>query len=65
MLVIQVISVGSMKQNESLGNMRTAALRYSATTQTGALQTRVSNHNVFWKQKVLKFFCKQTNKFQG
>ena len=45
--------------------MRTAALRYSATTQTGALQTRVSNHNVFWKQKVLKFFCKQTNEFQG
>ena len=29
---------------------------YSATTQTGALGRRLSNHNGFPKQKILKFF---------
>ena len=23
------------------------------------------NHNVFWRQKILRFFCKRTNKIQG
>ena len=35
------------------------------TTQTRTLGRRLSNHNIFWKQKILKFFCKQTNKIQG
>ena len=38
---------------------------YIVTTRTGALGRRLSNHKVFWKQKILKFFCKQTNKIQG
>ena len=38
---------------------------YSATIRTGAPGRRVSNNNVFWKQKILKFFCKRTNKIQG
>ena len=42
---------------------------YSATARTRALETRLSNHNVFLKQKILKFcFCKRTNnihKFEG
>ena len=29
---------------------------YSTTTQTGALGRRLSNHNIFWKQKILLFF---------
>ena len=29
---------------------------YSATTRTGALERRLSNHNVFRKQKILKVF---------
>ena len=29
----------------------------SATTRTGALGRRLSNHNGFWKQKILKFIC--------
>ena len=40
-------------------------VNYSATTRTGALGTRLSNHNVFWKQKILFFFFKRTNKIQG
>ena len=36
----------------------------SVTTQTGALGRRLSNHNHFWKQKILKFFGKQANKIQ-
>ena len=40
-------------------------VNYSATTRTGALGTRLSNHNVFWKQKILIFFFKRTNKIQG
>ena len=32
--------------------------------RTGALWRRVSNHNVFWRQKIFKFFCKRTNKIQ-
>ena len=35
-------------------------LSYSATARTGALG-RLSNHNSFWKQKILKFFCKRTD----
>ena len=35
------------------------------TTQTRTLVRRLSNHNIFRKQKILKFFCKQTNKIQG
>ena len=38
---------------------------YSADTQTSTLGRRLSNHNVLWKQKILKFFCKRTNKMQG
>ena len=30
---------------------------YSATARTGALGRRLSNHNGFWKQKILKFIC--------
>ena len=40
-------------------------VNYSATTRTGALGTRLSNHNVFWKQKIFLFFFKRTNKIQG
>ena len=29
---------------------------YSATTRTGAPGRRLSNHNIFWKQKILLFF---------
>ena len=36
----------------------------SVTTQTWALVRRLSNHNHFWKQKILKFFGKRTNKIQ-
>ena len=32
------------------------AKSYSATTRTAALGRRLSNHNVFWKQKILTFF---------
>ena len=38
---------------------------YSADTQTSTLGRRLFNHNFFWKQKILKFFCKRTNKIQG
>ena len=31
---------------------------YSATTLTGELGRRLSNHNVFWKQRFLNLFCK-------
>lgn len=34
---------------------------YGADTQTGTVQRRLSNHNVFWKQNILKIFC-QRNK---
>ena len=37
----------------------------SVNTKTRTRGRRLSNHNVFWKQKVLKFFFKQTNKIQG
>ena len=30
---------------------------YNATTQTGARGRRLSNHNVFWKQRILNFFA--------
>ena len=36
---------------------------YSATTRTGVLGRRLSIHNGFRKQKILKFFGKQTNYF--
>ena len=48
----------------SLWNLR----NYSATTRTGVLGWRLSNHNGFWKTKTLIFFCKRTNKilrFEG
>ena len=39
------------------------------TTLTGGTwKRRLSNHNDFWKQKILKFFCKRTNnihEFEG
>ena len=36
---------------------------YSATTETGTLGRRLSNHNVFWKQdSQFFFFGKRTNK---
>ena len=41
---------------------------YSTDTQTGTLGRTSSNHNIFWKQKILKFFCKGTHKihkFEG
>ena len=31
----------------------------------GHLEEDYLMKNVFWKQKILKFFCKQTNKIQG
>ena len=35
---------------------------YSVTSRTGLLGRRLSNHNGFWKQNILKFFfCKRTN----
>ena len=34
---------------------------YSATTWTGALRRKLSNHNVFWKQKILKFYATVEN----
>ena len=34
---------------------------YSADTQTRTLGRRLSNHNIFWNQKIRKFFCKWTN----
>ena len=35
---------------------------YSATTRTGGLKSRLSNHNVFWtKKKRNSFLCKRTN----
>ena len=43
-------------------------LYYSADTQTWTLEKRLSNHNIFWKQKNPKLFCKWTNnihKFEG
>ena len=36
----------------------------SVSTQTWALGRRLSNHNYFWKQKILEFFGKWTNKIQ-
>ena len=48
----------------SLWNLR----NYSATTRTGVLGWRLSNHNSFWKTKILIFFGKRTNKilrFEG
>ena len=33
---------------------------YSATSRTGALGRRLSIHNGFWKQTILKFFGKRT-----
>ena len=36
---------------------------YTATTQTGTLERRLYNHNGFRKQKILKFFRKQTYYF--
>ena len=39
---------------------------YSADTPARTLGRRLSNHNIFWKQKILKIFsCKWTNKIQG
>ena len=26
---------------------------------------KIIHHNIFWRQKILKFFCKWTNKIQG
>ena len=40
-------------------------ISYSATTRTRALGRSLSNHNDFWKQKILNFFDKGTNKIQG
>ena len=38
-------------------------MAYGATTRTGALGRRLSNHNGFWKKKgVLSFFGKRNNK---
>ena len=37
---------------------------FSATSRTGTPERRLSNHNVFWKQKILKVFCKRTNKHE-
>ena len=37
----------------------------SATTRNRALGRSLSNHNDFWKQKILIFFGKGTNKIQG
>ena len=34
---------------------------YSTDTWTRTFGRRLSNHNVFWKQKILNFFCIQTN----
>ena len=39
-------------------------IHYTSTTWTMVL-ARTSIHNVFWKQKILKFFCKWTNKIQS
>ena len=36
-------------------------ISYRATIRTGALERRLSNHNVFWKQKILRFFFLQTD----
>ena len=52
------------KQNFLSGSLREVS-NYNATIRTGAPGRRVSNNNVFWKQKILKFFCKRTNKIQG
>ena len=38
---------------------------YSATTRTGALGRRLSNHKVFLKTKDSQIFCKRTNKIQA
>ena len=38
---------------------------YSATTRTGALGRRLSNHKVFLKKKKIQIFCKRTNKIQA
>ena len=43
---------------------RSTVLLHSAKTQTKLLGRRLPNHNVFWKQKIIKFFCKQTNNIQ-
>ena len=43
---------------------RSTVLLHSAKTQTKLLGRRLPNHNVFWKQKIIKFFCKQTNNTQ-
>ena len=37
---------------------------FSATTRTGALGRRLSNHKVFLKTKDSQIFCKRTNKIQ-
>ena len=38
---------------------------FIAPTRTGAPGRRLSNHNGFWKQKILKFLWKRTNNIQG
>ena len=43
---------------------RSTVLLHSAKTQTKLLGRRLPNHNVFWKQKIINFFCKQTNNIQ-
>ena len=40
-------------------------ISYSATTRNRALGRSLSNHSDFWKQKILNFFDKGTNKIQG
>ena len=46
------------------GLIKKVNLLYSWTTRTGALERRLSSHNDFWKEKILKYFCKRTNKIQ-
>ena len=43
---------------------RSTVLLHSAKTQTKLLGRRLPNHNVFRKQKIINFFCKQTNNIQ-
>ena len=37
---------------------------YSLDTEIRTLGRRLLNHYIFWKQKILKFFCEQTNKIE-
>ena len=38
---------------------------YCVDTRTGTLGRRLPDHNVFWQQRIHKFFCQWTNEIQG